>query len=326
MIKIKSHLATEYICKNKAALVVIVVVGVLQSCITFLLPVSIGEFFSIQFHAGSSKGRLLELLGIHFTSLAAFFVFFFGVLVLKAVVFQAEQWLSLKEGEKFVKMTRERLFAEQLRQEAIIFKRKGYGNYLLRYSNDLKAVKNYLLTGVLSLFKNSIFLLIGFVLLGLIHFQLAAYLVILFLLLLTGIFFLANYQKKFIQKSRDKRSNLLTFVTKSFGRYARIKANSNEQDTISRFNEKSDQLYEANLKNNQLESIQQSLIPFLQYAMLGALLFLSTIVSQRLTHENALVFVLVTLMLFSSMRKILKVPGTLNKGNISLVKIEELIQ
>ena len=118
----------------------------------------------------------------------------------------------------------------------------------------------------------------------------------------------------------------MTFVTKSFGRYLRIKEGKNEQDTINRFNEKSDQLYEANLKNNQLESIQQSLIPFLQYAMLGGLLFLSTFVSQSLTHDNALVFVLVTLMLFSSMRKILKVPGALNKGNISLVKIEELIQ
>ena len=326
MVKLKSQLAAEYINNNKAALIVIIVVGVLQSCITFLLPVSIGEFFSIQFHAGSGKGRLLELLGIHFSSLTAFFIFFSVLLVLKAIVFQTEQWLSLKEGEKFVKMTRERLFAGQMKQEAIIFQRKGYGNYLLRYSNDLKAVKNYLLAGILALFKNSIFLLIGFMLLALIHFQLAAYLVILFLVLLSGIFFLAHYQKKFIQESRDKRSNLLTFVTKSFGRYTRIKENNNELDTINRFNEKSDQLYEANLKNNQLESFQQSLIPFLQYAMLGGLLFLSTVVSQSLTHENALVFVLVTLMLFSSMRKILKVPGTLNKGNISLVKIEELIQ
>ena len=93
----------------------------------------------------------------------------------------------------------------------------------------------------------------------------------------------------------------MTFVTKSFGRYLRIKESKNEQATINRFNEKSDQLYEANSKNNQLESIQQSLIPFLQYAMLGGLLFLSTFVSQSLTHDNALVFVLVTLMLFSSM-------------------------
>jgi ABC-type multidrug transport system fused ATPase/permease subunit len=298
---------------------------VLQSCITFLLPVSVGEFFSLQFQSGSSKGRLLQLLGIHFSSLSTFFIFFSALLVLKAAVLLAEQWLSLKEGEKFVKVTREKLFASQLKQDKAIFQRKAYGNYLLRYSNDLKAVKNYLLPGVLGAFKNSIFLLTGFVLLGMIQFQLAVYLVILFLLFLAGMFFLANHQKKFIRQSRDKRSNLLAFVTKSFSRYTRIKENNNEHHTISRFNEKSSRLYEANLRNYQMETVQQSLVPFLQYAMLGGLLFLSTLVTPTIAHGDALVFVLVTLMLFSSMRKILKVPGILNKGNISLNKIEELI-
>lgn len=323
--KLKSQLATEYIGSNKALVALIIFIGVLQSCITFLLPVSVGEFFSLRFHSGSSKGRLLQLLGIHFSSLSAFFIFFSTLLVLKVIALLAEEWLSLKEGEKFVRMTRERLFASQLNQDKAIFQRKAYGNYLLRYSNDLKAVKNYLLSGILGAFKNSIFLLTGFILLGMIHFQLAVYLVMLFLLFLTGIFFMANYQKKFIQKSRDKRSNLLAFVTKTFSRYTRIKENNTEHDTISRFNEKSSRLYEANLSNYKLETVQQSLIPFLQFAMLGGLLFLSTLVTPAITHGDALVFVLVTLMLFSSMRKILKVPGVLNKGNISLHKIEELI-
>lgn len=307
-------------------MVLIILVGFLQSCLTFLLPVSIGEFFSLQFQAGSSKGRLLKLLGIHFSSLSAFFIFFSSLLVLKATALLAEKWLSVKEGEKFIRMTREKLFDSQLNQDEDTFHGKAYGNYLLRYSNDLKAVKNYLLQGVLGAVKNSIFLITGFVLLGMIQFQLAVYLVILFLLFLAGIFFIANYQKKFIQQSRDNRSRLLAFVTKSFGRYTKIKISKTEQDTISRFNEKSFLLYEANLRNYQLETFQQSLIPFLQYAMLGGLLFLSTLVTPAINHGDALVFVLVTLMLFSSMRKILKVPGILNKGNISLYKIEELIR
>lgn len=304
----------------------IIFIGVLQSCITFLLPVSIGEFFSLQYQAGSTKGRLLQLLGIHFSSLSGFFLFFFLLLLVKGITSRAEQWLSFKEGEKFVKTVREQLFGVQLNQDAAVFQRKAYGNYLLRYSNDLKAVKNYLLQGVLTLLKKSIFLLVGFILLGMIHFQLTVYLVVLFSIFIVGIFFLANYQKRYIQKSRDKRSNLLAFVTRSFSRFTRIKENNSEQNTINRFNEKSSQLYEANLRNYQLESFQQSLIPFLQYIMLGGLLYLSTILTPSINHGDALVFVLVTLMLFSSMRKILKVPGVLNKGNISLQKIEELLE
>lgn len=324
--KRKSQLATTYISKNKAALAGIILIGILQSCVTFLLPVSIGEFFSLQYQAGSSKGRLLQLLGIHFSSLSGFFLFFFLLLVIKGITSQIEKWLKFKEGEKFIKIVREQLFSVQLNQDAALFQSKAYGNYLLRYSNDLKAVKNYLLLGILSMFKNSIFLMVGFILLGMIHFQLTVYLVVLFSIFLVGIFFLANYQKRFIQRSRDKRSSLLAFVTKSFSRYIRIKENNSEQNTISRFNEKSSQLYEANLRNYQLESFQQSIIPFLQYIMLAGLLYLSTILTPSINHGDALVFVLVTLMLFSSMRKILKVPGALNKGNISLQKIEELLE
>jgi len=326
MMKFKSRLAAIYIRNNRVALTLIILIGVLQSCVTFLLPVSIGEFFSLQYQAGSSKGRLLQLLGIHFTSLNFFFFFFFSLLLIKGLTALAEQWLSFREGEMFIKMVREKLFYEQINQDAAVFRRKAYGNYLLRYSNDLKAVKNYLLPGFLGAFKNSIFLLVGFILLGMIHFQLALYLVVLFAVFFAGIFMLANYQKRFIQKSRDKRSNLLAFVTKSFSRFARIKENKNEQNTITRFNEKSGQLYEANLKNYRIENLLQSIIPFLQFVMLGGLLFFSTVISPSIPHGDALVFVLVTLMLFSSMRKILKVPGVLNKGMISLNKIEEILQ
>ena len=321
----KSFLAGDFIRKNRSVLAGIIFIGLLQNCVTFLIPVSIGEFFTLQFQASSSKGRLLQLLGIHLPSLKSFFLLFTILLIVKAITSQAEQWLSLKEGERFVKIIRERLFATQLNQDISVFQRKAYGNYLLRYSNDLKAVKNYLLKGRLQVVKSSLFLFVGFVLLGLIHFRLTIYLVLLFAVLLTGIFFLARYQKKFIQQSRNKRSNLLAFVTKSFSRYNRIKEENNEPSFVRRFDEKSGQLYDANMKNNIIESIQQSLVPVLQYAMLGFILFLSITVKPSINHGDALVFVLVTLMLLSSMRQILKVPAILNKGNISLQKIEELL-
>ncbi len=324
--KLKSQLAKEYISGNKSILSLIIFTGLIRGCISFLLPVSIGEFFSLQFNAGSSKGRLLQLLGIHFSTLQAFFLFFLLLLLLKGVISLAEQWMSLKEGEKFVRLIREKLFTAQLNQDAAVFQRRAYGNYLLRYSNDLRAVRNYLLRGILGSYKDSLFLVIGFVLLGMIHFQLTMYLIILFMIFLAGIYFLTKYQKRFIQKSRDKRSGLLAFVTKSFSRYGRIKEHNDEEAIIGRFNEKSGYLFEANMKNNRLESIQESLIPFLQYAMLGGLLFLSTIVSPGIVHGDALVFVLVMLMLFSAMRRILKVPGILTKGNISLQKIETLMR
>ena len=161
---------------------------------------------------------------------------------------------------------------------------------------------------------------------AMIHFNLTLYLIALFAVILTAIFLLAKYQKQFILQSRTKQSNLLAFVTKSFDRHTRLKQLGTEEATIERFNGKSQLLLEANLKNNKLESIQQSLVPALQYAMLGFLLWLSTLVKPAILHDDALVFILVTLMLFSCMRSLLKVPGILNKGDISLHKIEILLK
>ena len=320
-----SFLSKEFIHKNRLVLAGIILIGVVNSIVTFLLPVSIGNFFILQFGSEGSKGRLLQLLGIHFSSLPAFFIFFFALIGAKAFTGMIERWVSLREGEKFIKMVRERLFEAQIKSSTESFSEKSYGSYLLRYSNDLKAIKDYLLKGRLETWESSMFLLVGIGLLCLLQLQLSFYLITFFIVIVVAFIMLSRYQKKYISESRNRRSNLLAFVTKSFSRHLRIKQQVTEENSINRFRLKSEKLYEANMENNKLESLQQSLVPVLQFTMLGFLLWISTFLKPAINYSDALVYVLVTLMLMSSMRRILKVPGYLNKGNISLQKIEELL-
>lgn len=319
-------LVERYLMKSSHRLVSIIFWGLVNSIATFLIPVSIGNFFILKFSSEGSKGRLLEMLGIYFSTLNSFYLFFFSLILIKVLSGFIEKWMSLKEGDRFVKFIRERLFEAQLKTEPVIFSQKPYGNYLLRYSGDLKSVKNYLQKGILEGIKSFLFLFMGISLLALLQAQLTSYLLILFVAVFVLFSLLAGYQKRFIKERRDKSSNLLAFVAKCFSRQHKLKLEGSVEKTLGRFREKSDQVYQSGLKNNRIESLRESLMPGFQYTILGTLLWMSTYIKPGLSYGDALVYILILIMLMSSMRRILRVPGYLNKGKISLYKIEELIK
>ncbi|MER3498674.1 MAG: hypothetical protein C4308_08615 [Chitinophagaceae bacterium] len=57
--KIKYHFVKSHLRRHWVAFTAIVCIGFLNSTVSFLLPVSIGEFFTLQFHTASSKSKLL---------------------------------------------------------------------------------------------------------------------------------------------------------------------------------------------------------------------------------------------------------------------------
>jgi ABC-type multidrug transport system fused ATPase/permease subunit len=313
----------DFVKKRKAIFFLFLLTGLVQSIAAFLLPVSIGEFFAIHFHSSGSKGKLLGLLGIHFKSLTFFFLFFLLLLVVKAVFEYGEKYIAYQQGELYVKNIREEIFAVQMNWHNENFRQKHFGKYLLRYSNDMKAIQNYLTKGIMGFAKDTCFLLLGFLLLAAINLSLSLYLFFVTAVIMGAVFLLSKTQKKLITGSRTKRSSLLALVTKSFQRHSSIKTNSAEEVSIERFNKISGELYDNNMLNNRFESMLFSFLPMLQFLMIGSLLMIMT--SAGIQKEDALVFVLITLMMMSPMKRILKVPAIINKGKISLNKINEIL-
>jgi ABC-type multidrug transport system fused ATPase/permease subunit len=325
MHSLQKNLQWEYLSNKKPVLLLYVGIGLAQSCSTFLLFVSIGEFFTIHFHSGSNKGRLLQLLGIHLQTLSSFFLLFILLLLIKASLEFLERWLSYQEGELYVKYIREKLFAAQIRWDSEKFQEKHFGNYLLRYSNDMKTIQNYLTKGIMGCIKDLCFLVMGFFLLWMINHRLAIYLLFITSGIMVIIFIISGLQRKVISNSRSKRSNLLAFVTKSFHKHASIKTKNTEEKTGQRFNMMSDQLYHANMANNRFDSALQAMLPMFQYSMIGLLLWLMTLSTGTISVNDALVFVLIALMMVSPMKRVLKVPAIINKGKISLGKINGML-
>lgn len=324
--KTKSNFVSAHIRKYPFAFAGILLAGFVNSTASFLLPVSIGEFFTLQFHTGSSKAKLLTRLGVHLETIQHFFLFFVVLLIIKAITSYLENLGTYRQGELFVKNIREKIFASQINWEISSLSRGTYGKYLLRYSNDMKSVQNYFMKGILDGAKNLLFLLTGLFMLSSIHLMLTLILFSLLLLIKITIYFLSAYQKPFISASRTNRSSLLAFVAKKLSGFEKLKRNQTEQDTIENFNLKSENLYRANMRSNKIESLLQSSASSLIFVMIGILLWQMTMPFVHISAGHGLMVILMVMMMQGALKKILKVPGYLNKGNISLEKINKLLQ
>ncbi|MBI3140213.1 MAG: ABC transporter ATP-binding protein [Sphingobacteriales bacterium] len=320
----RSSFLRAYLFSHKGGISLVVLAGLLSSLSSFLLTLIIGDFFMLQFQTGSSKGKLLAWLGIRLHSVQDFFWVFAVLLLFKFVCSFYEGYLSARQGERFVKSIRHSLFTAQIMAPAEQFAGKPFGNYLLRYSNDLKAVQHCLTRGVLGGIKHLLFMLTGLFLLLRINLLLGQISAGLLLLILTAMAVLSGQQRKYIRESRTRRSNLLAFVTRSFSRFRQMKKENTEDQVLDKYERRADLLYKANLANGRAESFIQSVAYLLQFGMIGCLLWVMTVRTAGYSAADGLIVVLLLLLMQGAVRNLLKVPSYLNKGRISLDKIREL--
>lgn len=319
------HFIRQHLRTNAWSFMAIILAGVLNNFVSFLLPVSIGEFFTLFFHTGSSKDRLLKWLGVEVTTLHAFFIMFCGLLLLKAILTLVESYGTFRQGEIFVKKIREDIFEAQINWSAVSFLEKSYGKYLLRYSNDLKAVQNYLSRGYMDGIKSSLFLLTGLFLLMQINMQLTVLVMILLVTISLSIYAFAQWQTSYIVTSRSSRSSLLAFVARHFARFKKIKDRSEEKRIIDQFKIRSDKLFRTNMRYNVVESLLLAMVPVFMFGIILILLWRIMYLKDEVSASQGVMIVLILLMMEGGIRKLLKVPSYLNKGRISLQKINKLL-
>ncbi|MEO7907368.1 MAG: ABC transporter transmembrane domain-containing protein [Saprospiraceae bacterium] len=314
----------QHIHKYKFVFGAVILSGLLNNVVSFLLPVSIGEFFALFFHSGSSKAHLLHWMGIELHSVQQFFIFFFLLLAIKAILSFVENYLTTRQGELFVLGLRESVFDAQIHWSASSWLSRSYGKYLLRYSNDMKSIQLYLTKGYLEGINSSLFLLIGFLILAKINWPVT---LVLFFLLVTGlglIYLVARWQSGFIIASRTARSSLLAYVARQFSRFNKLKERHEEEITVSGFREKSEDLYKRNMKYNITESLMVMLVPVFIFGIIGVLLWSMILFEGKITAAEGLMMVLILIMMEGGIRKLLKVPSYINKGKISLQKVDKL--
>lgn len=295
--------------------------GLLNSMSGFLLTIGIGEYFVLHYGSAGSKGRLLHSLGIHIPTEPVFFLVMTGIILVKAAALYFEKRNRQLLAETWVKDWREYLFSRQLLMAADEFLNKPYGQYLLRYSNDMKSIQQYLGKGVLGAASDGLFILTGLLVLSLYSGWVA---VITLIGVLTGMILISTLvfrQVEAVRSSRNERSRLLAFVTKTFSRFRKIAESGTQQRYWEGFMERSDRLFTANIAQQKKLAAVEALSPILQYGTVIGVIAFSASGILSFSAGDLLVIIMILMLMQGAIRRLFQAPAAIMKGLLSVRKI-----
>ncbi len=325
----KWSLIKSFATKNVTLVVVTLITGFCYNILTILIPISIGKFYELSF--GFSSHRLAAFKFIPFMDAPNFnsFILFFGALVaLRLVLEYFNRYGIGLVGERFSKLLREQLFANQLQITMDVYDHKGIGKYLLRYSGDLKSIQNYMKNGLLRFAQDIV--LLGIVVVSIGYFD--SYLALIIagcLLFSSALLWILN--KRLYNASlerRNRRSGMLSFVNTRLRGIIALKAFNKYQPETKRYQKRSDQLYEIGKRYSKIVSFLQALIPAITYTMLGVIMIYTFALTQNpdktLKGSSLLVLILLIISILPVLRRSLRVSIVWKLGNISFNKLIDI--
>ncbi|AQG78637.1 ABC transporter transmembrane domain-containing protein [Spirosoma montaniterrae] len=305
-------------------------IGLLNSAVTLLLPLSLGRFYEQFFGGVSNRGQALNTLGMSWLSGQAwstFFGMFAALIVLRGLLGYANYRLTGTLGEYFVQEMRERVFAHQLALPTATHRQKPIGKYLLRYSSDFGSLRRYLTKGGIGFMQDVLFLtLAGLVLLWL-NAPLTGILVFSMLPFLGLLRWINNRLETHTIQRRDLRSGYVAHVATRLAALETIKVFNRESVENEQFAKRSANLTRANRDALDWRSALEGVLPVAVYALIFAVLLgvhalLPNGVSRQ-TGGILITFILLVLSLRPVFRRLLRVGSVWRTGRLSLNKLAD---
>jgi ABC-type multidrug transport system fused ATPase/permease subunit len=325
----RKEIINQFVASRKGLLVLTLITGIVTSVLNVLIPLSIGKFYDLLDGGASvsAKGALFEKMGIHIGTMQGFLVFFFGLIILRALIGFAENYSTEIIEEKLIHSLREKLFAKQMTLTYTTHQSKPVGKFLIRYGSELSAIRHYITRGGTKLISDIVFILFTFSVLMMMNVKLA---VVVFITWLVSYFvtrLLIQFLVKPSEEVRNKRAALLHFVETRLNFFFTVKAFNREVPEVNHFNRKNDQLFRANAATIRLESVIRGLLPFLFFVSMGIVMVIvaGENNSETTPRSYLLVFMLLLLYMQSVFKRILRIPLAHQQGKIALDKVVEIL-
>ena len=300
--------------------------GWLASLSTFLLSLMTGWFFDLHFQSIISKAELLEKSGLKINSLTTFFWMMGLVICLKFILQYVERKGINQDVYRFIHDLVAKMYRRQLRWNPALFESRPFSKYLLRYSGDLQPIRNLLAQGIHRGIRDLLFVLSGLALLVWLN---PAWTLLLLTLAATAIplfRYLDRQQMQLIPERRTRKNELLHFVTETFSNQKSLYENQKVEKTIRSFKRKNEAVLQSNLNYQHLESLRHAGVHVLGPILVGFLLFTSWGYSQPTSPGDLLTYLLVLGALVPAIRNVVKAPEIIEKGMLSLKKVERLVK
>lgn len=300
--------------------------GWLASLSTFFLSLMVGWFYDLKFQEGISKTALLTKFGLEIQSMELFFLIMAMIIILKFGLQFAERVGINRAADTFIYQITGRLYRKQIHWEPEVFEARPFGKYLLRYSGDMTSIRGMLINGIHRGIRDGLFLASGLILLLWINSTWTLWLLSLALIGIPAFLYLDKKQLSTIPEKRNSKNELLNYVTTSFSKQRAVFEKGNSEYNFRGFRRRNKRHLAASNHYQKWDSLRYSLInvtgPILIALLLGILHFSAA----SSTPGELLTFLLVLAALIPAFRSIIKAPNLIQKGMISLNKIENLMR
>lgn len=206
----------SFINTRKGTSILVVLLGVISQIATIIIPVSIGKYYQLAFDFNARRMQFLSFVpDTWWNTIPKFLIVFLSLIIVRYVLFFVYRFFLKRESEIFIKQIKDKLFTYQMYIDNEIYKEKGVGRYLLRYSGDINSLKNLYLKGGITVWVDAFVIILA--LSWLAHLSWLGTLVIV-LGAISGYFIVHFFNKKIeeysIQK-RNKTSGQLSFVSRT---------------------------------------------------------------------------------------------------------------
>jgi len=325
-----SNLVIQFIKQRKPVSIGIVLLGFFSQLFTILLPVSIGKYYELLFDYRAARVKLLSFIPDWFWNSVPRFLIFFSLLILFRFLFYFfYQVLHRRESELFIKEVKDYLFNYQLHIKSQIYREKGIGKYLLRYTGDINSLKNLYLKGSLSVIIDIIILIISFIWLYSLN-QKGA--VAILVLSCTGYLIIRVLNKKVEAYSllkRNRSSGQLSFVTRTLNGIISVLLFNKQRVELKKYKKKTTAIHDAALDYNKWLIGNRGFINFLQYGTLMIILYLfylDTANENSISGGGLISFILLYITILPVIRRMFALETVYKLGNISLNKLNDILK
>lgn len=274
-----------------------------------------------------TKEQLKELRHFDFTGILAAAALYLFMLFLGFVLNALDTWMLQKMGQQIIYKMREEVFAHIHSLSLSFMNRTPVGKLVTRVSNDTEAVNELFTTILVKLFKN-IVKIIGYAVVMLsINVRMAAVSFLLLPVVTILTFFFRRLSRKAYQITRNKITELNTFLSEHISGMKLIQIFAREDAKYNEFTTKSEELFRANWREVMTFAIFRPSIYFL--SIIAMVIIIGTgsdsVLQGTLSLGTLFIFITYIESFFEPIQELAEQFGTLQSSLASAEKIFSIL-
>ncbi|MBD5555228.1 MAG: ABC transporter ATP-binding protein [Roseburia sp.] len=274
-----------------------------------------------------TKEQLKELRHFDFTGILAAAALYLFMLFLGFVLNALDTWMLQKMGQQIIYKMREEVFTHIHSLSLSFMNRTPVGKLVTRVSNDTEAVNELFTTILVKLFKN-IVKIIGYAVVMLsINVRMAAVSFLLLPVVTVLTFFFRRLSRKAYQITRNKITELNTFLSEHISGMKLIQIFAREDAKYNEFTTKSEELFRANWREVMTFAIFRPSIYFL--SIIAMVIIIGTgsdsVLQGTLSLGTLFIFITYIESFFEPIQELAEQFGTLQSSLASAEKIFSIL-